>query len=410
MKTIRIAAAVVAAAAMSSAVLARDTAPRRYRVAEVATPAGFTGADACLQGYARNVHVVSMNDSGVVAANFRCLTAVDPNFLNFNFRAFVSAPAFGGYELSQGAETAGTYAINIDSRATAYGETFGNAGPALWRLGTGGAEQAFQPYDCGGWTGISIAYSGNGHGYVVGFTLRTDPALAPPLDTICLALGWAIRTPSGATVYGPVNGSPSDVNAHDVAVGQVGNSAIRLDLPSNTQFVLNPGDDHHSVIASDINDRGQAVGYIDELPNGTYSQCGPSAPRFWERNGHERALQPLAGDVSGRAWAAGYADDAVGESGPGAYCEAGSQYNQSAVLWRGTRAYDLNDLIPRGENITLVYAADINRHGQIAAAGYRNDDPLLPCPGYRTDPVMGYVIIDMTLLCRELRGYVLTPR
>lgn len=400
----------IAATATSFSIFAHEPVPNRYRVEEIATPATFTGAENCLPGYARHVNVVSMNDAGVVAANFRCVTAASSTSLNYNYRAFISAPAFGGYELSQGAETAGTNVINIDSRSTAYGETFTAAGPALWRLGSGGAEQAFEPYDCGGWGGVSIATSGNPHGYVVGLTLRTDPSLAPPLDTICLAIGWAIRTPAGNTVYGPVNGSPSDVNAQDVAVGQVGRSAVRIDLPTGSQVVLNPGDDHHAAQATDINDRGETVGYLDEWPNGTFTQCGPSSPRLWERNGRERALRLLAVDASGRAWAAGYDGESVGESGAGAYCDAGSQYNQNAVIWLGTRAYDLNTLIPRGRNITLVYAGDINRHGQIVAAGYRNDDPLLPCPGYGTDPATGYSVIDVTLLCRELRGYVLTPR
>jgi hypothetical protein len=408
MPSLRYTAAVLAAGFVS---LASAREPSHYRVEEVPSP-DFAGAEACLPGYAKQLIIDGMNDSGVVAGTFQCTTAVEPN-LSSIYRAFISAPSFGSYALPVALAGDNSSAVNIDRRSTVYGANLGSSTRgAAWPLG-GGVDIALQPFEgCGGnGFGLDWVNSGNPRGYVVGWTFRTDPSLPPPLDTICLSIGWAWRTPAGNTAYGPASGVATDVNAHDVAVGRDGRAAVRLDLATGVETVLNPADDTHSAQATDINDRGEVAGWIDDFPPGTAtSQCGPSTPKLWEKNGRERALRLLPGDSSGRAWAAGYDDEVVGESGPGGYCDSSYWFNQTAVLWIEKRAYDLNALIPRGKGLTLLYAVDVNRAGQIAVAGYRNEDPLLPCPGYTTDPVTGAAVLDKTLLCRPLRAYVLTPR
>src|SRR5262245_20511890 len=89
----------LAAAAMAvgfvSIASARE--PGRYRVDEIPSPQ-IAGAENCLPGYAKHLILDGMNDSGVVAASFPCTTAVEPNLATL-YRAVISAPAFGSYEL-----------------------------------------------------------------------------------------------------------------------------------------------------------------------------------------------------------------------------------------------------------------------------------------------------------------------
>jgi hypothetical protein len=317
MPSLRFTAAVLAAGFVSFA-SARE--PGHYRVDEIPAPV-FAGTEACLPGYAKHLIVDGMNDSGVVAGTFQCTTAVEPN-LSSIYRAFISAPAFGSYTLPVAAAGDNSSAVNIDKRSTVYGANLGSATRgADWRLG-GGVDLALQPFEgCSNGFGFDWVNGGNPRGYIVGWTFRTDPSLPPPLDTICLSIGWAWRTPAGNTVYGPASGVATDVNAQDVAVGRDRRAAVRIDLATGVETVLNPADDTHSAEATDINDRGEVAGWVDDFPAGSAtSQCGPSAPKSWEKNGRERALRLLPGDTSGRAWSAGYDDEAVGESGAGGYC------------------------------------------------------------------------------------------
>jgi hypothetical protein len=183
-----------------------------------------------------------------------------------------------------------------------------------------------------------------------------------------------------------------------------------MHLPSQREFVLNAGDETHAYTPSDINDRGEVVGYLNEVPaNDDGSRCGPSTPIFWQRSGAQVTLPKLPGAASARPWSTYANGVVVGESGAGGYCIGISTFDNRAVIWHGSSVFDLNTLIPAGENITLVNAAEINASGVIAASGYRNDDPLRPCPDYATNTETGVLEMDLTLTCRDLRVYLLTP-
>jgi len=196
----------------------------------------------------------------------------------------------------------------------------------------------------------------------------------------------------------------------NVAVGRTGLTAIKYHIPTGQQTVLDPGSATHTAEPVAINDRGEVAGYLDFNPDGNPGVgCGPSTPLAWDRNNVEHTLELLPGADSGRAYSIGINGEIVGDSGSGRYCSDNTLFRQRAALWQDGRAYDLNTLIPAWHNITLVGAARVNRWGQIAVTGYRNDDPLLTCPDFTTGADGGFGPVDFTLTCRDLHTWVLTP-
>ncbi|MEO8063369.1 MAG: hypothetical protein ABI821_11555 [Pseudomonadota bacterium] len=386
----------------------------RYRVAQV--PDLPTASAACLPGYARRSFAAGINDLGVVAGNFRCYSAADPanNLFTSVFKPYIAAPHFGAYELELPPDNVSSTIQNINNRLQtfgAYSSTDGGFYGLRWNLGSGPERVFSTQQNCEFITNFNYAAAGNARGYVVGWIFQQDASLPPPLDTFCLSIGWAIRTPNGTQVLGPLNGIPSDINALDVAAGYVGNAGIRLHVPTGRQTVLNAGTDRRPIMPSDINDLGEVVGYANAPPPEVATvTCGPSVGLRWERDGRERTLNNLPGAISSRAWSAGYEGETVGESGPGDYCNSNIDIeNERAVLWKGVQAFNLNALIPASERITLIYAVEVNRRGQIVAGGYRNDEAPLSCPDYRVNPDTGGYELDPTLVCRNIYAYVLTP-
>jgi hypothetical protein len=412
MKTILAVAGLAAFSLCSASFAAAPTA--RYRVTQV--PDVPSASTACLPGYARRSLAVGINDFGIVAGNFRCYSAADPaNGLFTNlYRPYIAAPHFGAYELQLPPDNVSSTIQNINNRAQTFGEYSSTDGSFLglrWNLGSGPERVFSTQQNCEFLTNFNYAGAGNARGYVVGWIFQQDPSLPPPLDTFCLTIGWAIRTPDGTQVLGPLNGVPSDINALDVAIGNVGNAGIKLHVPTGRQTVLDAGTDRRPIIPSDINDLGEVVGYANAPPPEVATvSCGPSVGLRWERDGRERILNNLPGAKSSRAWSTGYDGETVGESGPGDYCDPSVDVeNERAVLWKGVQAFNLNALIPASERITLVYAGEVNRLGQIVAGGYRNDEAPLSCPDYRIDPDTGAYQLDPTLTCRNLYSFVLTP-
>jgi hypothetical protein len=390
------------------------TPPTRYRVAQV--PDLPSASAACLPGYARRSLAVGINDLGIVAGNFRCYSAADPanNLFTNLYRPYLAAPHFGSYELQLPPDHVSSTIQNINNRMQTFGAYSSSNGGFLglrWNLGSGPERVFSTQQNCEFLTNLNFAAAGNARGYVVGWIYQQDATLPPPLDTFCLTLGWAILTPNGTQVLGPLNGVPSDINALDVAVGNAGSAGIKLHVPTGRQTVLNAGTDRRPIIPSDINDVGEVVGYANAPPPQIENvNCGPSVGLRWERDGLERTLNNLPGAISSRAWSTGYDGESVGESGPGAYCNPNVDVeNERAVLWKGVQAFNLNALIPASERITLLYAGEVNRLGQIVAGGYRNDEAALPCPDYRIDPTTGAYLLDPALTCRNLYSFVLTP-
>jgi hypothetical protein len=394
--------------AISLAAAAATPPVTRYSVIELAEPQ--TPAE-CLPGYATRALSTGLNDQGVASANFRCYREIgtDPiPFVNTANIGYATTAHSGVVPLTMppGEETA-SYSVSLDSQRV-YGHAFGTQTRGIiWSL-SGGFEEAFQPFDCFSGGRLDMANSGNESGYVVGWAFRTDPSLPPPLDSFCLALGWVVRTPSGQ-FYGPINGTPIDVNRSSVAVGTSGTAGLMVHLPSRREIVLNAGEPTRAVTPTDINDRGEVLGFIEDVsPDGLNRNCGRSDPVFWQRSGAQLSLPKLPGHVSGRPWSTYSNGIVVGETGPGDYCNPTSLPQQRAVIWHGTRVTDLNSLVAATEDLTLTYAAEINASGQILATGFRNGDALLPCPDMVPGP--GGMAVDFTLTCRNLRSFLLTPR
>lgn len=385
---------------------AHDSTISRYRVTELPIPASLK--EGCLNDYFSGATVLRINDLGIVNATSVCYSAVDPatGVLLYKSQAFIAAPWFGAVELPQ-ASPGTSHSGSINNR----GQIFGYEGPetgglyaARWTL-AGGRERIFFDPACDT-IQFQGAVDGNGR-YTVGWGLRGDPNLPPPADQLCIKTRWLIRNAAGVETSGPLGGSPSAINAHDVAAGTMDRSAVKFHVPTGQLTVLRPADSAHSAEATDINDLGEVAGRIsqNEYPD-ISNQCDPGVAVRWERNGRERALPHLPGAVSSRAFGVGYNGETVGDSGAGVYCNFPDSSHERAVLWKAGRAYDLNTLIPRGAGVTLTYAYSVNRRGQITAGGYLNDEPMTLCPTLEVDPETGMV---MTVPCHNQRMFVLTP-
>jgi hypothetical protein len=187
-------------------------------------------------------------------------------------------------------------------------------------------------------------------------------------------------------------------------------SAIRYNIATRQQRVLRTGDLDNRPIATAINESGDVAGYIEvhDDPSNPLD-CFSGVPLRWDRHDRETRLPLLAGDVAGRAWAVGDDGAAYGESGPGEYCAPQYSSNETAVVWRNGRVFDLNDFIPASARITLVTAYAVNRQGQVVVHGYRNDEPRVICPRFVVDPVTDTASYDVTGLCPRGRTYLLTP-
>lgn len=389
---------------------AHDSAASRYRVTEVFVPGSLLAG--CLDGYSKGASITRINDFGVVNATLNCYSAFDPanGILQYHSATFVAAPWFGSVELPRSGPVA-SYSYDINNRGEIFGYEFGTPeGGGIfatkWSL-AGGRERIFDDPTCDDSIQFQAAVDGNGR-YTVGWALRQDPSLPPPIDQFCFNTRWVIRNSAGVETNGPLGGTPAAINAFDMAVGTVNRSAVKYHAPTGQIRVLREADAEHSVDPTHINDLGEVSGRIatDAVP-GVFNLCDPGVAVRWERDGTEHVLPHLPGAVSSHAFAVGYDGETVGDSGPGQYCPFTDNSSERAVLWKGTRAYDLNTLIPRSAGITLTYAYSVNRRGQITAGGFDNDEPLTLCPIVQYDGNGGSSLVAVP--CHNQRMYVLTP-
>lgn len=403
--------AALAALLAGFAASAHDSAANRYKVAEVEAPASVkTG---CLDAYGKIASIARINDLGVITGSFTCYPSVDTTAATYAIKSvsFVGAPWFGSIELPLSGPGQ-SYAFTINNRGELFGyeipNDIGGFYATKWSL-AGGRERIFFDQACEDpRIQFQAAVDGNAR-YIVGWGLRGDPSLPPPIDTWCLRQRWLIRDSNGVETLGPMDGSPESLNALNVAVGVSARAAIRYHVPTGQTRVLHAPDDTHSAEATDINDLGEVAGRItQDLAPGTFSQCSPSVAARWDRNDRETVLPHLPGAISSHAWGVGYDGETVGDSGAGQYCDIIDNSGERAVLWLGGRAFDLNAQIPRSERITLTYAYSVNRRGQITAGGYRNDEPLAMCPHYVYDPVTAASTLELAP-CHNTHMYVLTP-
>jgi hypothetical protein len=382
--------------------------PARYRVDELAAPSGLR--QDCLAGFMAGSGASALNDLGIVVAGFSCFTALDFDapLVQQKSAPFIAASWFGARALPLTGPACCSWASAINNFGSAFGaenmDTGGFAG-AIWTLG-GGHAKVFDDESCES-IRFSAATGGNGR-YTIGWGFRTDPSLPIPFDTLCLTTRWLFHSASGVETPGPLFGTPTAINAFDVAVGTLNRGAVTYHVPTGRTQLLHAADDAHSVNTSDINDLGEATGWIaqDSQP-GVSNTCDPGSAVRWSRTGVERALPNLPGTVSSRAWSVGYDGETVGQSGQGEYCTDADLSGERAVMWVGTRVIDLNTLIPPSAGITLTVAASVNRLGQIAASGYYTNEPLSACPQY----VYGETGAVLTPTpCHRTRVFLLTPR
>jgi uncharacterized membrane protein len=382
----------------------------RYKVKQLYPPAAMTSG--CLDAYGFNSAIGRINDFGVANASFSCYTAVDlpASVLQQKSRGLVVATWFPGFELPT-FNPGYSYSNAVTNRGEVFGSEFGTAETggifaAKWTV-LGGHERIFFDPACDT-IQFQAGVAGNDR-YIVGWALRGDPTLPPPVDLLCIKTRWVIRDAAGVETSGPLGGSPWAINAYDVAVGHAEGAAIGYHVPSGKLTVLHAPDAAHSSEATDINDLGDIVGRVtrSSQPGFNYP-CDPSVAVRWDRNGGEHSLPHLPGAVSSHAFGVGYHGEIVGDSGAGNYCDFTDNATERAVLWKDGRAHDLTALIPKSAGITLTYAYSVNRRGQITAGGYVNDEPSRLCVTQRYDPTTGIANL-VTVSCHNQRMFVLTP-
>ncbi len=378
----------------------------RYRLTEIAPPA--SASSGCLPGYTDNATITTINDFGVVHGTVSCYITVDPaaGIADFRSSTFAAAPWFGAFELPKSV-VGSNYAFNLNNRGELFGYEAPSEGGGLygtrWTL-AGGMERLFDDPGCET-IRFSAAVDGNAR-YVVGWAFRPDPIFLPAV--ICISDRWMIRDAAGNVTEGPP-GTPSSVNAFDMAVGISNRSAVRYQVRTGQLLVLHAADSTHSAEAAHINDLGEMAGRIttNSVPDlGT--QCDPGVAVRWDRDGREQVLPHLPGATSSHAYAVGYEGETVGDSGAGMDCPYYENGLGRAVLWQGGRAFDLNSLIPRSAGITLTYAYSVNRRGQITAGGFDNDEPLTQCAHSAYDSGTQSYTVAVTP-CHRKHMYVLTP-
>jgi hypothetical protein len=83
-----------------------------------------------------------------------------------------------------------------------------------------------------------------------------------------------------------------------------------------------------------------------------------------------------------------------------------------AVIWEGTRAVDLNSLVPKrfAREFRLSIGATINDRGQIVARGIRRGEPKMLCPQREWDAATGQEVYNASLTCQNEYAFLLTPK
>ena len=198
----------------------------------------------CTPGYGKTASIGTINDFGVVNGTVTCYTNViaDPVSFQYQTGSMVAAPWFDSFALPT-SSPGQSYSYTITNR----GEAFGYEGPVdigglyatRWSL-AGGHERIFFDPACNS-IQFTAAVDGNGR-YTVGWGLRGDPSLPPPIDELCISTRWLIRDAAGVETSGPLYGSPSSMNAFSVAVGTSNRSAVRYHVPSGELRVLHAAD------------------------------------------------------------------------------------------------------------------------------------------------------------------------
>ncbi len=306
----------------------------------IAQPSGVTGYEATsigiLVGYDSS-DVNGIDEFGRIVGYVR-QTSTD-GVVWINGELFLVPPPPGG-------DSAGVFGISPNS-GIIVGTTSvnGQSRPAAWRISTGSAilENLPGAQYC---PGLSV----NDAGWIVGSCDSPNrsalwPRLDPPIDLGSLGNQHGSE---GAT----------DINALGEIVGRSDN-AQRVPRPYlwRDGHMIDIGVDapNQRGLAYSINDRSEVVGYESDAFRWHDGQM-TKLPRFRSCFCTAKAINNL-GLI-------------VGEENMDDRCRNGYEH---AVAWedsgQGYIEYDLNDLIPRHADVTLVEADSVNDAGQIAAFG-----------------------------------------
>ena len=202
---------------------------------------------------------------------------------------------------------------------------------------------------------FQAAVDGNGR-YTVGWGLRGDPSFLR--RSISSASGSAGSSATRlAWKPGPLGGSPTAINAFDVAVGTSDRSAIRYHVPTGQIRVLHAADSAHSIDATDINDLGEVAGRI--ITNAGPDDGQPVRSRRGRALGSRRSRARAAASAGSRLEPCvrrGLRRRDGGRFGRWPVLRVHRQQRGARRAVAGGRAFDLNTLIPRSAGITLTYA------------------------------------------------------
>ena len=233
------------------------------------------------------------------------------------------------------------------------------------------------------------AAGANNRGQAVGWAENTvhDPTCVPPQVLQFEAAVW--DTKSGhlqqlPPYSGDVDGAATAVNDNGDVVGISGTcdnavgeftAAHALLWHNGTPTNLGSLGGVAWNTPAAINDEGEVVGFSD-LPG---DESG--APNFhaflWTKSTGMQDLGTLPGDVMSIAYGINQAGQIVGQS-------IAADGTSRAFLWQNGVMTDLNTLIPSGSTLSLLYANDINDHGEIVGQAY--DSTTTDTPGFLAVP------------------------
>jgi uncharacterized membrane protein len=377
-----------------------------YSVVEIVLPADPD----CLAGFWHITTARRMNERGEAVGDDTCVIATGDE----------TAPAvIGGSDAFRWHRALGATmlsALSPDSRDT-YGRDINESGTAIgwenridftfvapvWPR-AGGVSMAIAPEACDSFGAFSVGDGINDRGDLVVVDDKVDAS------GVCQLGVWILKLASGEEFVGPDNGISRQLNNNRVAVGQSRNRAMRWS-PATGEVVLYEDPTLQSgAIAWSINDSNEVVGTITHFDQACIS--GQNAA-FWAADGQQTLLDPLSGDTHTWAYAINNRSKAVGYSfrSPPSCVELDTSQAR-AVIWEGTRAVDLNSLVPKrfAREFRLSIGAAINDRGQIVARGVRRGEPKAPCPRIDFDFQTGQSFYNASITCQNEYSFLLTPK
>jgi probable HAF family extracellular repeat protein len=236
--------------------------------------------------------------------------------------------------------------------------------PFLWRDGHMTALPTL-----GGNNGQASAI--NNRGQIVGISETTVPdpgcPASKPGKIISPAFWERGEVRALHTVAGDPDGFVQGINDRGQAVGSSGtcaNIATHAVLWENDTASELPNLGHDGNDAYAINDHGQAVGYVSTTDGSTI------VASLWPNGAHGAVtnLGILTGD--GAAFATG-----INNQGQ----VVGSTFNSEGwsrgFIWQDKVMTDLNTLIPKDSNLSIIAASNINERGQISGMATVKNGP-----------------------------------